>query len=653
MVNLVKARVARMRLHRREESRGWPSPAGTMPDSRAATLFETAAWFGMVTGLLELGMTLALKSYHDDAPGFFRGNRHVLWIIPVVDLAIFLAVGLLLGLVARLRPGKSAPLAAILPFLAALTVLLTVRGLHAIACAILAGGITYRSSPGIWAHARRFRRLVRLSLPGLALAVAALAGASLGREWLAERNGLASLPRASAAAPNVLLIVMDTVRADRLSLYGYTRPTSPNLAELARRGVRFERAWSTAPWTLPSHASMFTGRWPHELSAGLKGPLDSRYPTLAESLLRRGYVTAGFVANTTYCSAETGLGRGFLHYEDHILTPSGLLRGTALGRRVLDKVVVSVRELAAASGLGAWLCPGNGKAFKDAATINGDFLGWLSGHPDRPFFAFLNYFDAHHPYVLPEGVDRHFGIRPETHADDLTLHRWWSLDKRRLPPRDVALARDAYDDCIAYLDAQLGRLFAELDRRGVLAKTLVIVTSDHGEHLGEHALFGHASSLYAPEVHVPLVIVGPAEVPAGRVVRELVSLRDLPATVVDLLGATPKPSFPGTSLARRWDHAEAGRPSAGPVLSEVEGPAKGPANGGRSPVFRGAMKTLSDGKMAYIRNGDGREELYDLATDPQETRDLAGTPAAKTILLGYREQLERLLRAGVRADLPR
>ena len=252
--------------------------------------------------------------------------------------------------------------------------------------------------------------------------------------------------------------------------------------------------------------------------------------------------------------------------------------------------------------------------------------------------------------MLPEGVDRHFGLRPESHADDLTLHRWWSLDKRRLPPRDVALARDAYDDCIAYLDAQLGRLFAELDRRGVLARTLVIVTADHGEHLGEHELFGHASSLYAAEVHVPLVIVGPAGVPAGRVVREPVSLRDLPATVVDLLGDSPKDPFPGTSLARCWDPAAAGRPSAGPVLSEVDAPAKGPANGGRSPVFRGPMKSLTAGEMVYIRNGDGREELYDLATDPQETRDLAGSPAAEAVLEGFRDDLERLLRGGAGAD---
>jgi arylsulfatase A-like enzyme len=603
------------------------------------------AGIGLLTGLLELGLTLALEPYYDDAPGFFRGNRHVVWIIPVVNLAIFGAAGLLLGLLVRIRSATTARLASFLPpFLGALTLLLTVRGLHMIAGVILAGGFASRLAPRLGASLQSYRRPIRLGLAGLAVAAACLVAASYGRERFAERAGLAGLPTAPTDAPNVLLIVLDTVRADHLSLYGYARPTSPNLTRLAQRGVRFERARAPAPWTLPSHASMFTGRWPHELSAGLTGPLDATEPTLAESLRRSGYATAGFVANTTYCSAESGLSRGFVHYEDHTLDLRGLLRATALGKRLLDPSLACVQKLAVTFGLGGWIPPGNGKAFKDAAAINADFLSWLSGRPRRPFFAFLNYFDAHHPYLLPEGVNRHFGVRPESHADVLTLHRWWSLDKRRLPPRDLALARDAYDDCIAYLDSQLGRLFDELDRRGILAHTLVIVTSDHGEQLGEHGLFGHASSLYSPEIHVPLVVVGPGGVPSGRCIGEPVSLRDLPATVTDVLGLPAKPSFPGRSLARHWDYAETpGRRTSEPVLSEVDGGAKGPANGGRSPVFRGPMKSLISGDTVYIRGGDGREELYDLATDPHETRNLVGEPGAGSALERFREDLRRLL----------
>src|SRR5262249_23282191 len=149
-------------------------------------------------------------------------------------------------------------LAAVLPFLATFTALLTIKGLHEVASALLALGVAYRLARQIRAGTPRLQKAMRLSLPLLAIAVIVLAGLSLGRERLAERSGLASLPPASKAAPNVLFIVLDTVRADHLSLYGYDRPTSPHLARLARSGVTFERAWSTAPWTLPSHASMFT-----------------------------------------------------------------------------------------------------------------------------------------------------------------------------------------------------------------------------------------------------------------------------------------------------------------------------------------------------------------------------------------------------------
>ena len=145
-----------------------------------------------------------------------------------------------------------------------------------------------------------------------------LAGWVVGGEWLAERRE-ASRPLPPGDPPNVLLITLDTVRADHLSLYGYGRPTSPVLERLARLGIRFDEARAPAPWTLPSHASMFTGRWHHELSVDWMTPLDKKYPTLAEYLGSRGYATAGFVANLFACSYDSGLSRGFTHYEDYIL----------------------------------------------------------------------------------------------------------------------------------------------------------------------------------------------------------------------------------------------------------------------------------------------------------------------------------------------
>ena len=140
----------------------------------------------------------------------------------------------------------------------------------------------------------------------------------------------AGRPLPPANSPNVLLIVLDTVRADHLSLYGYERPTTPVLERLAKRGIRFDEARATAPWTLPSHASMFTGRWPHELGEKWMTPLRGNFPTLAEYLGDHGYATAGFVANVGYCSQETGLARGFTHYEDYVLEKLAPLRTAGL-----------------------------------------------------------------------------------------------------------------------------------------------------------------------------------------------------------------------------------------------------------------------------------------------------------------------------------
>ena len=154
---------------------------------------------------------------------------------------------------------------------------------------------------------------IRIAIPLglLTLLVAGGLGLDSWRDYRARSRAIATTIGSDSKPRNVILVVLDTVRADRLGLYGYSRNTTPNLDGLARRGVVFDRAFSTAPWTAPSHASLFTGRWPHELSVGWNRPLDGASPTLAEFLRAQGYATAGFVANTTYCSYETGLARGF------------------------------------------------------------------------------------------------------------------------------------------------------------------------------------------------------------------------------------------------------------------------------------------------------------------------------------------------------
>jgi arylsulfatase A-like enzyme len=603
----------------------------------ARAAFGISVWFGLVIGLAELGLTLVWKHLRDPSPGFFRMNRHILWTIPLVNLVLFGLCGLLLALLARTQPSRIVRCSAgLLAGLALMTLILTYQGLHFWACVFLAGGLASCLARAIETKLAAFRRLVGRSIALLAIAVIGLVGLTLGRHVLREHWAMSALPATptrGSQVPNVLLVVLDTVRADRMSLYGYRRDTTPNLARLARRGVTFTQAHSTAPWTLPSHASMMTGLWPHQQSARLHGPLDGTHTTLAQFLATHGYATAGFVANTTYCSAETGLARGFAHYEDHDLSPEGILCTSALGRRLIWPGLV---------GAGQWLGYDlRVEIRKDAARMNRDLLAWLKTTDKRPFFAFVNYLDAHSPYVPPASFDRHFGVTPESRDDLSILDRWFTLDKATLSRRDIQLASDAYDDCLAYLDEQLGRLFDELDQGGVLGNTLVIVTADHGEQFGEHDLYCHASSLYEQEIHVPLLVILPGAGHAGHTVAEPVSLRALPASVdaiLDLDGIAP---FPGQSLSRFWDRS--GRPEPEPVLAQVDGPAKTAPNLGRSPAFAGPMKALLSGQDVYIRNGDGTEELYDLTTDPAQCSNLVRAPSVIPRLESCRMILNRMI----------
>jgi arylsulfatase A-like enzyme len=592
------------------------------PSGQMASIVAMAVWLGLVVGLSEVGLVLAFRPHPDESPGFFRMNRHIVWMIPLFNLALFGGVGLALAGFAKIRPRIGWRVStAVLSFLAVLTLLLTFPRIHGVASLILAIGIAYRLSRRIGRHEAGSQRFLRYSLPVVALVTIGIAGSSYYENVVGTRRIPNDLPPAPAAAPNVILVVLDTVRADRLSLYGYERPTSPNLERLAERGVRFDRARSTAPWTLPSHASIMTGRWPHQLGAGFKGPLDATYPTIAEFLGSRGYDTGGFVGNLIYTTRESGIGRGFDRYDDHDTSLAGIIRSSTLVERT---TLMSDDR-------------------KDADQVSAQLLQWLGTTPgDRPFFAFLNYFDAHDPYGPPASFDRHFRVTPETDQDAYTIRNWFFLDKKTLTPRQIALINDAYDDSLAYLDGRLGQLFDELERRGHLENTMIIVTADHGEHFGEHNLYGHASSLYSPEIHVPLLIIPPGRGRPARSVTPTVSLRDLATTIAEVAGFPDDP-FPGESLARHWnDEADPNLPVPA-VLSEVEGPAFTTPNQRHSPAFRGSMQSLVMDERMYIRNGDGVEEFYDLNRDPNQIDDIIESPGAQMILQRFRTKLDEML----------
>ena len=454
----------------------------------------------------------------------------------------------------------------------------------------------------------------------MVIAVVGLGVGLWGWRVLAEREALAQLPSASANAPNVLLIVLDTVRAQNLSLYGYARVTTPQLEQLAKTGVVFERALATAPWTLPSHASIFTGRYPYELSTDWTTPLDSTHPTLAEVFSAHGYVTAGFVANLLYCTYESGFTRGFAHYEDYPIKLGTIAHSSWLTRIIFTKLykILGIHQKL---------------VHKTAAELNTDLLRWLTDKDQRPFFVFLNYFDAHAPYAPPQPFDAQFAAKPPRDP--------WLRDNHWYSPEEIQELMDAYDGAIAYLDHQLGLLFSELAKRDVLNDTLVIITSDHGEEFGEHGLMDHGNSLYLPALHVPLLISFPPHVPAGKRVHEAVTLRNLPATITDLIELNDKAPFPGSSLIHYWSgtHSHDGA-AADPLLSEVNFAPNLPE---WFPVSKGNMKSLVANRYHYIRNGDGREELYDIENDPLEQQDTAYVADDRHMLAWLRAFIERIL----------
>ncbi|HEY9517688.1 MAG TPA: sulfatase, partial [Gemmatimonadales bacterium] len=394
------------------------------------------------------------------------------------------------------------------------------------------------------------------------------------------------------ATPNVLLLVLDTVRAISLSLYGYHRETTPELTRWAARGVVFTRAYSTAPWTLPSHSSMMTGRWMHELSADWMVPLDGTYPTLAEVLGHRGYRTGGFVANTDYTSTEVGLDRGFGRYEDYTFEPGQVLRSSSLWRAAA-RIAPIRRVIGNYDNLGR----------RTAPEISGAFLRWLDRDPARPFFGFLNYYDAHRPYYPPGDWPNRF------RTPGVELNARYRTEEGTEPEPSRARIQgtiDAYDNAIGYLDSEIGKLLGELERRGVLERTIVIITSDHGEEFYEHRLWDHGHSLYHQSVHVPLLLIGPGLVPAGVTISEPVSIRSLPATVMDLLRLAGESPFPGASLAGTWSGASL--PDS--VLLGVRQEARQPP---WFPASQGDLGSVVTSRHQYIRiQGNGAEELFDL-----------------------------------------
>ncbi len=313
---------------------------------RFISLLLLSACCGLYAGLLEVA-TIVLRKRWFDFDHFYRMTHQFVWLIPLSNLVVFLALGCLGAFLTLIWPhGGRRLFARVLCALFPVPALLVAfPQIYSLAWLIVGIGIATQVVPILERRGARFRRLVVFGLPAAIVIVVMLAAASpLANRRAQLRENARPLP--PPESPNVLLVVLDTVAAGHLSLHGYDRATCPSLVELAGQAVRFDSARATSSWTLPSHASMFTGRWVHELSAGWFTPLDPTYPTVAEVLSRRGYATAGFVANTGYCGTETGLARGFTRYEDYIFPELTALKNAAL----VDRNVQGLRALVYDSG---------------------------------------------------------------------------------------------------------------------------------------------------------------------------------------------------------------------------------------------------------------------------------------------------------------
>lgn len=549
-------------------------------------------------------------------------SRDVFWMSPLANTLYFVLVAVAVWMTTRALKGRvGEPLiGGVLAGLCTFAVLLPFGGINQYAVLVLAVGVGVQYARLLRRGIPRLRRLVHVG--GIAAGALLLLGGAAER---ATREGRNAPPRGTspaADAPNVLVIIWDTVRAASLGLYGYARETTPELEKLAASSMTFDYAISPAPWTLPSHCSMFTGLHPGEHSCRWDDPLGRNSATLAEVFTRNGYRTGGFVANRFYASHETGLHRGFETYEDFAVSLPQILLSSSLAQMAIVRDALgddNVTDRTAA--LRRFQLRGSPKPFvhrKIASTVTEAFLRWEGKQRDAPWFAFLNYFDAHDPYDPPPPWKTRFSTRPDRMA--------------------------SYDGGIAYMDAELGRLVQELTNRGVLDRTIVVVTSDHGEMFGEHGgIVSHGNALYFELTRVPLVMRYPPALPSGLRVARPVPLRDLARTLVELAGLPD--TMPGHNFAtEEWRSVPP--PETPPArervaLSETE---KTKQFWTKGPAAEGALHALTDDMYHYILYPGDREELFAYRSDPREATNLATTPEGSALASAYRALLPTIPR---------
>lgn len=417
--------------------------------------------------------------------------------------------------------------------------------------------------------------------------------------------------------PNIILISLDTVRADHLSCYGYNKPTTPNIDKLAEDGVLFKHAYSTAVWTPPAHASMLTGLYPSEHGVVDQNRLDPSIPTIAEILLANGYHTAGFV-NNSQVGELVGLHKG---HETFVEVWRGA-QAKSFAERAIRYAGRKALDIIGLKDHGARLT--NHLAIKWLEEVKKD---------DKPFYLFLHYIDAHNPLKAPIPYHKKFldkRLEKEIDKKKVSLMadnplRYYTQDIRLTEYENEYLIA-LYDGEIAYLDSKVGEIVSYLKQNNLYDNSILILTADHGEHFGEHGHYSHVASLYQPIIHIPMIIKRAEGFKKGITSEKSSQLVDLLPTILGFIRVEPKDTlFSGIDL-----FSEESSLSERCLISEWEGRVpyfilldlNCDKSDKRVQPFTNKMFSIIKGNYKYIISSSDAEELFDIASDDREQNNL-------------------------------
>jgi arylsulfatase A-like enzyme len=570
----------------------------------AATL-PAAAGFLLAFELLWAPLTRLIRGRRRAAPGSTRPRRLPSWAATAAAAALAGAPLLAWAGYLANRSWGIRPAELLAPYALKRNLALVAAGAAAWAVAALA--LHRRRDGGRPPGRPRLRTVLAATLVAAVLALHLGVAAAFRRDIGGGR-------------PNVIVLLIDALRADHLGCYGYARPTSPAIDRLAGDGVLFREAIPASTFTKSSVASLFTGRFPYQhgvywgnlrenperITSDLLGGDEV---TLAEVLRGRGWLTAAWVQNS-HLRDFMGFAQGFVDYHDQ--------------EGPIDR-------------------------------INRRFGAWLAGPGRRyPFFAYVHYIDLHDPYRPPPPYDALFGDAgdPRDAYAGIDLAEWGSFlaavrrGERRLAPAELDRLAALYDGQIRHLDDRVGRLLDRLRRLGLYDRSLIVLTADHGDAFGEHGFISHSAAPYEELVRVPLIVKFPGGRFAGRTVGRQARLVDLFPTVLEVAGV----GAAGAGALAGGPPADLAGCSLVPLIeggAQVGGAGAGVAEGsvaGRDPACEVAVVEIAEegappivairaGGWKYIHRDPAPGELYDLAADPGETRNLIATAGEEAAAL--------------------